>query len=1033
MITDPSGTTSSRADHRWRQQIARCAWKTLVVVVSWAMVGSLLARESAEPVGVGSTLPAQDETAGGRGENDGSPAPLPDRGDSEDEAAPPAVPAPEDEGATPAASPADEQKAPQAQPETAQSDEAVAKTKAPEPSPTEGPAEPADTGEVDSAPERAAPEGTTTASTEAAKAEQASQRLGESRLRALEASIAAAATGSGQDTSRQTAAQAQADPTALEILAQISRVELAACRRALAARQVELADARSDRNELKSRLRREPREVRAGSKLVSDARLRVDALGESGLGYESEFESLQQAYAAIEKRIPRYDRLLADARAVAGPSRESPGSQGIDRLGRLRGETLTNLDQCRTTAEQTREVLLESMSVVSENVQLASELALELEAAIRQAGEMSLFRHGPTPLSPPSWQSAGTAVWAAVQSLGSSLAEPADRLALISSQWRASYEAPNAVHPRALVVAGVLLVGLLAISAVRRLALSGAPAAGLPEDRRRRVRGAAGSLSALVVAGVLGALSWGVCRPVFDLWLLTMAAGLGAALLAWHRFLRVAVSPDCEWRLWLPDRDTREAHRIYLAAGWLGAVALLADAALVTPGHANAGATVAMRTALALGFLILALRHMRRVRPAIVRALADSPPRRRVLGQADGYAAASSAVVVVSLLLGYGSLAHVAARGLLWSGIALYVGYYLWRLIGRHAAAKVPPDVDASAAEPDELEIRELREVGWGLFRALTRAIVAAAVCYAAARAWGLSRPHLEYAYTALSRGAVSVQGTQVSLLSLLRAAVLVWLFIYLGRVTQRLIGSSRGLRMRVGEGPRYALAHLWFYAACTVGVLWAMLVAGFQWSVLTVFAGMAGIGLGFGLQDVVRNFVSGLILLVERPIVMGDLIEAGGFKGFVTQIGLRSTTLRAFDNTRHVLPNSALISEKVTNFAATDQRVRCEVDVGVAYSTDVVMAQQVLLSAAQASPEILDDPAPVAMIAGFGDSAVNLRLLAWLSGRDSSAAVSVRSLLASRILEEFRLRGIEIPFPQRDIHVRAREPAGDHREWVDE
>jgi len=882
-----------------------------------------------------------------------------------------------------------------------------------------GPAETEGATEAETAPERPPPADSPKATVDTAQAEQMSQRLGESRLRVLEESISAAAAASG--TEPQPSPQAQVDPTALKILAQISRVELAACRRALAARQVELADARAVHRELVSRLRREPRDVRAGAKLVRDARLRVEALGERGLQYESVFESLQQAYVAIQRRLARYDRLLADARAVTGPSWDDAASQGSGTLGRLRRETITNLDRCRSTAEQTRQVLLESMSTVSENVELASDLALELESAIRQAGERSLLRQGATPLSAQSWLSLGTAVWLGVRSLASALVHPDDRLASIGSQWQASRDSADAVHPRALFVTGVLLAAVLALSVIRRFAASGGPGGGSADDRHWRIRVGARSLVALTVAGSMGALSWGVCRPVYDLWLLTTAASLVAALVAWRWFLRVAIAPDCEWRLWLPDRDTSEAYRIYLAAGWLGALALLADAALVAAGHADPEATVTMRAVFAVSFLVLSLRHMRRVRPAILVALADSPPRRRILGHADSYAAASSAVVVVSLLLGYGSLAHVAAKGLLWTGVALYVGYYLWRLIGRHTAERVPADADAGTADPDEAEIRELKDVGWGLIRAITRTGVALAVCYAAAQAWGVHRPHLEYAYTALSRGAVSVQGTEVSLLSLLRAVVLVWIFIYIGRVTQRLIGASPGLRLRVGEGPRYALAHLWFYAACTVGVLWAMLVAGFQWSVLTVFAGMAGIGLGFGLQDVVRNFVSGLILLVERPIVMGDLIEAGGFKGFVVQIGLRSTTLRAFDNTRHVLPNSSLISEKVTNFAAADQKVRCEIDIGVAYSTDVVMAQQVLLRAADASPEILDDPAPVAMVTGFGDSAVNLRLLAWLSGRDSSAAVSVRSLLAARILEEFRKEGIEIPFPQRDIHVRTR------------
>lgn len=264
-----------------------------------------------------------------------------------------------------------------------------------------------------------------------------------------------------------------------------------------------------------------------------------------------------------------------------------------------------------------------------------------------------------------------------------------------------------------------------------------------------------------------------------------------------------------------------------------------------------------------------------------------------------------------------------------------------------------------------------------------------------------------------------SLGSTAFTLWTLAYLVVLLVLLVTLSNrikswIADRLL-ASRGMDL----GVRLAVGSLVRYAVLTVGFMIILQSAGVDLSTLTVFAGAVGIGLGFGLQSVVGNFISGLIILFERPIKVGDRIEVGGVAGDVINISARATTILTNDNIAIIVPNSSFISEQVTNWSYTDRDVRFGVPVGVAYGSDPEQVRDVLMEAAAAHPGVLRTPKADVMLSEFGDSSLNFELRVWTREYATRPGV-LRSELNYMIVKLFREHGIEIPFPQRDLHIRS-------------
>jgi small-conductance mechanosensitive channel len=224
--------------------------------------------------------------------------------------------------------------------------------------------------------------------------------------------------------------------------------------------------------------------------------------------------------------------------------------------------------------------------------------------------------------------------------------------------------------------------------------------------------------------------------------------------------------------------------------------------------------------------------------------------------------------------------------------------------------------------------------------------------------------------------------------------------------------------RTQLDVGARHAVATVTRYVLLLLGLLIIVQTAGIDLTTFNVLAGAIGIGVGFGLQNVVGNFFSGLIIMFERPIKIGDRIEVDQVEGDVIEIGARSTKVLTNDNITIIVPNSKFITENVVNWQYNDASVRFRIPIGVAYGSDVRKVEKLLLEVAHAEKDVLDDPPPAVRFLEFGDSALKLELRAWTTTSVNRKGRLV-SALNFAIYDKFREHGIEIPFPQRDLHVR--------------
>ncbi|MFC1757278.1 mechanosensitive ion channel domain-containing protein [Planctomycetota bacterium] len=224
--------------------------------------------------------------------------------------------------------------------------------------------------------------------------------------------------------------------------------------------------------------------------------------------------------------------------------------------------------------------------------------------------------------------------------------------------------------------------------------------------------------------------------------------------------------------------------------------------------------------------------------------------------------------------------------------------------------------------------------------------------------------------------------------------------------------------RLPIDFGTRYALTTVVRYVTTMVGFVIAFRTIGFTWSSVQWLVAAMTVGLGFGLQEIFANFVSGLIILTERPIRVGDMVTVSGVMGKVTRMQIRATTITDFDRRELVVPNKKFITEDVINWTLSDSITRVVCPVGIAYRCDPALARSVLLDVARSHPEVLDDPEPSAVFQGFGDSTLNLELRVFIVGREQIA--QIRDEINLAINASFRNANLEIAFPQRDLHIRS-------------
>ncbi len=305
-----------------------------------------------------------------------------------------------------------------------------------------------------------------------------------------------------------------------------------------------------------------------------------------------------------------------------------------------------------------------------------------------------------------------------------------------------------------------------------------------------------------------------------------------------------------------------------------------------------------------------------------------------------------------------------------------------------------------------------------------TRTVAVIAWTIAALNVLQLLDPTVDF----LDSIAVTLGDLRISLLTIIKSlivfGVLFWIANVVSRFVERRVDASKELspsfKVLASKLVRIGLLVL-------AGVL-ALNSVGIDLSGLAIFTGAIGVGIGFGLQRIIANLISGLILLTDKSIKPGDVLEIGGTYGWIRYLRARYVSIITRDGTEHLIPNEMLINERVINWSYSHDLVRLKMDIGISYESDVRKAIEICLAAAAEAERVLDDPQPNCFIQGFGDSSVDLSLRIWIRDPQNGTA-NVRGDVFLRIWDGFHEHDIEIPYPQRDLHLKSGLP----QEWAPE
>jgi small-conductance mechanosensitive channel len=261
------------------------------------------------------------------------------------------------------------------------------------------------------------------------------------------------------------------------------------------------------------------------------------------------------------------------------------------------------------------------------------------------------------------------------------------------------------------------------------------------------------------------------------------------------------------------------------------------------------------------------------------------------------------------------------------------------------------------------------------------------------------------------------VNDAKITLGTIFISIAIIFISIKLASFTAKIVNRTLASR-EVEPGVRDSLTKFLRYILIIVGVLFALDNLGISIKSLAAFGAVLMVGIGFGLQDVAKNFISGIILLIERPVKVGDVIDVGDYTGRVIDIRVRSTLLKTRDEVTVIIPNAMLISEEVVNQSYSAQITRQHIRLGVAYGSDLKLVEKVLISCAMEHDKVLKDPPPIAVFEDFGDSSLKFDLRFWVS--DIWSMERIASDIRYAIDKKFRESEISVPFPQMVVHTSA-------------
>jgi len=371
------------------------------------------------------------------------------------------------------------------------------------------------------------------------------------------------------------------------------------------------------------------------------------------------------------------------------------------------------------------------------------------------------------------------------------------------------------------------------------------------------------------------------------------------------------------------------------------------------------------------------------------------------------------AIITVADVIGFGNFAVQIMDGAIRTSILLLMGWAMLRLI------RVALELGVESLPMDKFAF--LRQNADAILRRVIFFANGIVVIFVAANllvAWQLYAIPVEALQAFFSFG-VTIGEQQITLGLVVTAALILYGAFAISWGFQALLMENVLKRRQMDTGARISIVRLVHYALVLVGFFIALSALGFELKNVTIIGGALGVGIGFGMQAIVNNFVSGLILLFERPIKVGDVIQlSDGQRGRVINLGLRATIIETFDRAEVVVPNGDLIASQVTNWTLGNRSMRLIIPVGVAYGSDVETVMRVLMTVATDSSQVLKTPQPVVLFLNFGDSSLDFQLRVWIA--DFNDRRIIQSALVREIDRKFREEGVEMPCPQRDLHLRS-------------
>ncbi|MBJ3777433.1 mechanosensitive ion channel domain-containing protein [Acuticoccus mangrovi] len=368
----------------------------------------------------------------------------------------------------------------------------------------------------------------------------------------------------------------------------------------------------------------------------------------------------------------------------------------------------------------------------------------------------------------------------------------------------------------------------------------------------------------------------------------------------------------------------------------------------------------------------------------------------------------------VTGLAGYTQLANIMLENL---GIAIAIAATLALILG--VLNDIIEGMAETIREKDPARAYFMRSNFLQPLNRLLQVLLALVAIAVAAHIFGWSQetPGISQLVEVWRTTVFSVGGQGYSIGNVLIATA-AFVFVFWAAAWTRRVAYTVIFRHLKDIGIRQSLSVFAQYVVIVLGVLLTLSAVGFDVTTLTVFAASLGVGIGFGLQNVVNNFISGLLLLVERPLRLGDIVTVGANSGTVSQIGIRSMRLTTFDEFDLIVPNSALISDTFTNWTRTNSQMRVLLTVGIAYDNDPEEAIKIVYEILKEHKGVLRSPAPMVTVEEFADSSINLRVCYYIDLRGNYSGFVVKSEVLSAVWRRFAKAGITIPFPQRDLHI---------------